>query len=85
MSRDVESTIRGFLLEEIDTSSQGIDDETNIRELDGVDSITLLSVVAHVEDHYHVQFADDLVFDVYTIRQLSDAVRGLLEGANGKR
>ncbi|MCA1690741.1 MAG: acyl carrier protein [Actinobacteria bacterium] len=79
MIDDVESTIRGFLGTALDRLMGDIGDDTDIRELPGVDSVTLLQVVANIEDHYRVQFDDDLVFGVHTIGELATAVRELHE------
>ncbi|GLZ52147.1 acyl carrier protein [Actinomycetospora sp. NBRC 106378] len=48
---------------------------TDLRTLDGVDSLRLLRLVTRIEEHFGVQLDDAEVFDTHTVGALADLVR----------
>src|SRR5678816_286743 len=46
----------------------------NLRQLEKVDSINLVRVMARIEDHFDIELEDDLVFEVTTLDELVSAV-----------
>lgn len=52
-----------------------LDPGTDLRTLDGVDSLRLLRLVTHVEEHFGVELDDAEVFDTHTLGALAELVR----------
>lgn len=53
--------------------------ETDLRTLDGVDSLRLLRLVTRVEEHFGVELDDAEVFDAHTVGALADLVRARVQ------
>ncbi len=75
----LEETIRGHVCEELKLSPDRVTESTNLRELPGVESIKMLRVVAKIERTYDLELDDEVVFRVRTIRELAEAIQGLLK------
>lgn len=58
--------------------SVSIELDADVRTLPNADSVRLLRVVGTVEHAYDVQFDDSVVFDVDSVRSLTDIVLALL-------
>lgn len=52
-----------------------LDPATDLRTLDGVDSLRLLRLVTRIEEHFGVELDDAEVFDTHTVGGLADLVR----------
>ncbi len=78
---EVETFIVAALKRELELDdSLRVDPEADVTKLPNADSVRLLRVVGAVEHEYDVQFDDSVVFDVDTVRSMSEIVLSLLEG-----
>jgi acyl carrier protein len=56
----------------------------NLRQLENVDSINLVRVMARIEDHFDIELEDDFVFEVTTLDELVAAVGRLASGRTAR-
>jgi acyl carrier protein len=54
--------------------------DTDLRTVEGADSIKVLRIVAKIEQRYDVELEDEDVFGVSTIEQVADVVAAALRG-----
>jgi acyl carrier protein len=71
------ATIAKIICDTLQISPATLAATQNLRQLEKVDSINLVRVMARIEDHFDIELEDDLVFEVTTLDELVAAVRQL--------
>jgi acyl carrier protein len=71
---EIAAVIRGFVAQELKIPPDEIADDTDIRELPGVDSVKLVRAVARIERHFDIELEDEHVFSVKTIDEITRLV-----------
>ena len=71
------ATITKIICDTLQISPATLAATQNLRQLEKVDSINLVRVMARIEDHFDIELEDDLVFEVTTLDELVAAVRQL--------
>nr|MDT0664489.1 acyl carrier protein [Micromonospora sp. DSM 115978] len=73
-----------IVVQELAVAADQLTPDTDLRTLDGADSVKMLRVVAKVEKRYDVELDDDDVFSVSTIAEVAAVVHhALLAAAAG--
>jgi len=57
---------------------QAIADQTNLRDIPGIESLKILRIILR-EEHYDIELEEQVVFSVETIENIAVAVRTCLE------
>jgi acyl carrier protein len=76
---EIRQFLRRAVSKELNLSEDRITDRANIRELPGIESVRILRIIVAVEREYSIQLDDEVVFQVNTIEELSNAVSELVE------
>jgi len=79
----VKATITKIICDTLQISPDTLAATQNLRQLEKVDSINLVRVMARIEDHFDIELEDDLVFEVTTLDELVAAVGQLASGRSG--
>jgi acyl carrier protein len=74
---EIAATITKIICDSLQISPATLAATQNLRQLEKVDSINLVRVMARIEDHFDIELEDDLVFEVTTLDELVVAVRQL--------
>jgi acyl carrier protein len=75
---DIKATIRDILCRELKLDPQAIADQTNLREIPGIESLKILRIILRIEEHYDIELEEQVVFSVETIENIAVAVANLL-------
>lgn len=73
-SNEIGQTVRSMVSEELNIPLDDLQLDTNLRELQGVESIKVLRIVTKLERMYDIELDDETVFQVSTIQELADAI-----------
>ncbi|MCG8422274.1 MAG: acyl carrier protein [Proteobacteria bacterium] len=76
---ELNSYIATEIAKELKVDANELSPHSNLRELPGVESIKVLRIIARIEQKYDIELVDDVVFQVNTIQDISDAVRKALD------
>jgi acyl carrier protein len=76
----IKATITKIICDTLQISPDTLAATHNLRQLEKVDSINLVRVMARIEDHFDIELEDDLVFEVTTLDELVSAVGQLASG-----
>jgi acyl carrier protein len=71
---DVYAFIAATIANELKMNAHELTPTTELRAVDGVESIKVLRIISKVEQKYDVELDDDTVFRVNTIQDIVDAV-----------
>ena len=71
---EITATITKIICDSLQISQATLAATQNLRQLEKVDSINLVRVMARIEDHFDIELEDDLVFEVTTLDELVAAV-----------
>ncbi len=71
---DVYAFIAATIANELKMNAHELTPKTELRAVDGVESIKVLRIISKVEQKYDVELDDDTVFRVNTIQDIVDAV-----------
>ena len=74
---DLKARIRQIICDVLQISPVAFVTE-NLRELESVDSINLVRVMARIEEHFDIEIEDELVFEVTTLDELVATVTQLV-------
>jgi acyl carrier protein len=74
---EITATIAKIICDTLQISPATLAATQNLRQLEKVDSINLVRVMARIEDHFDIELEDDLVFEVTTLDELVAAVKQL--------
>ena len=77
---DIRAMITTIICDTLQISPATLTATQNLRQLEKVDSINLVRVMARIEDHFDIELDDDLVFEVTTLDELVSAVGQLAAG-----
>jgi acyl carrier protein len=69
--------ISRIICETLEITPAALEQTQNLRQLESVDSINLVRVIARIEEQFDVVLDDDLVFEVTTLDELVSAVARL--------
>jgi len=72
--QEIGAAVAAVVSEELNILAGDLNPDTNLRELQGVESIKVLRIVTKLERKYGVELEDETVFRVKTIRELADAI-----------
>lgn len=75
----ITETVRTIVTEVLAVPRTELADDTDLREVEGADSIRVLRLIARIEREYDVELEDEDVFGVSTITEIADVVRAALE------
>ncbi|MCF7548541.1 acyl carrier protein [Pseudonocardia sp. WMMC193] len=72
-------TVRAIVGEVLSVPAADLPTDTDLREVEGADSIKVLRLIARIEREYDVELEDEDVFGVSSIAEIADVVRKALE------
>ncbi|MCE0764852.1 acyl carrier protein [Pseudonocardia kujensis] len=72
--------VRAIVAEVLAVPAGELATDTDLREVEGTDSIKVLRLIARIEREYDVELEDDDVFGVSTIADVAGVVRKALDG-----
>ena len=70
-------------MRELNISPTLLETNVNLRELENVDSLNLVRIIARIEERFDVELDDSLVFSVTAIDDLVQSVNALCVSARG--
>jgi acyl carrier protein len=74
--------ITGIVAEELGVAVEAVSPDTDLRAVEGADSVKVLRVVARIERAHDVELEDEEVFGASTVREVAEVVsRALSETA----
>ena len=76
--RDSTETVRTIVAEALAMPAAELAADTDLREVEGADSVKVLRLIARIEREYDVELEDSDVFGVSTIAEIADVVREAL-------
>ncbi|GAA1854364.1 hypothetical protein GCM10009836_38040 [Pseudonocardia ailaonensis] len=74
----ITDTVRGIVAEVLAVPADALSLDTDLRGVEGADSIKVLRMIARIEREFDVELEDEDVFGVSTIAEVSDVVRKAL-------
>lgn len=75
---EITATITEIVAAEINVAPGDLAADTELRAVEGVDSVKVLRTVAKIERQYHIELRDEDVFELSTIGQLATVVKNAL-------
>jgi acyl carrier protein len=76
------SEITGIVAEELGVSAETLSPDTDLRAVEGADSVKVLRVIARIERAHDVELEDEEVFGAATVREVAEVLhRALSETA----
>lgn len=75
----ITEAVRAIVAEVLDVPAAGLTVDTDLRGVEGADSIKVLRLIARIEREYDVELEDADVFGVSTIAEIADVVRKALD------
>jgi acyl carrier protein len=75
---DITETVRAIVAEVLAVSAAELALDTDLRGVEGADSIKVLRMIARIEREFDVELEDEDVFGVSTIAEVADVVRKAL-------
>ena len=75
----ITETVRTIVAEVLAVPAAELAVDTDLREVEGADSIKVLRLVARIEREYDVELEDSDVFGVSSISEIADVVRKALD------
>jgi acyl carrier protein len=78
VNSEIKQAVSKIICDVLKVSPATLADTENLRQLESVDSINLVRVMARIEEHFDIELEDELVFEVTTLDELVAAVGKLL-------
>lgn len=78
-SLEITDTVRAIVAEVLDVPAAELSTTTDLREVEGADSIKVLRLIARIEREYDVELEDEDVFGVSSIAEITEVVGKALE------
>ena len=75
---DITETVRAIVAEVLAVSAAELALDTDLRGVEGADSIKVLRMIARIAREFDVELEDEDVFGVSTIAEVADVVRKAL-------
>jgi acyl carrier protein len=79
---EVESAIAKIVAEVLSTPVENVGLDTDLRKL-GIESFQVLRAIARIEEHFDVEVPDAAVFNMSTVAEMANVVRGLMAAPQG--
>lgn len=83
MSTAVAGTVTEIVAAELGRRPEDLRPDTDLRAVEGADSIKVLRIVAKIEQSYDIELEDDEIFGLATIAQVADVVARAIERDRG--
>lgn len=83
MYDDIVSRVTELVAEQLGRQSDGISADTDLRGIEGVDSVQTLRVIAKLEKEFNVMLEDDDVFGLSSINDLATIVEKTVANRGG--
>jgi acyl carrier protein len=77
-ANDITATVTGIAAAELAVPPQSLAPDTDLRAIEGIDSVKVLRMIARVERAYDVELSDEDVFSLTTVEGTVSAVRAAL-------
>ncbi|GAA4558391.1 acyl carrier protein [Pseudonocardia xishanensis] len=74
----ITDTVRAVVADVLSVPADQLSVDTDLRDVEGADSIKVLRLIARIEREYDVELEDSDVFGVSTIAEVADVVRRAL-------
>ncbi|HEY1824065.1 MAG TPA: acyl carrier protein [Trebonia sp.] len=74
------TTVTEIAAIELGVPAASLSPDTDLREIEGMDSVKVLRMVAKIEQAYDVELEDEVVFSLSSIAGTTEAVRQALAG-----
>jgi acyl carrier protein len=75
---EIVTTVTEIAAIELGVPAANLSPETDLREIEGMDSVKVLRMIAKIEHAYDIELDDEVVFDLTTIAGTTEAVRAAL-------
>jgi acyl carrier protein len=75
---DIVTTVTEIAAAELGVPAASLAQDTDLREIEGMDSVKVLRMIAKIEHAYDIELDDEVVFDLSTISATTEAVRAAL-------
>ncbi|HEY6495634.1 MAG TPA: acyl carrier protein [Trebonia sp.] len=75
---EIVTTVTQIAAIELGVPAASLDPGTDLREIEGMDSVKVLRMIAKIEHAYDVELDDEVVFGLSTIAGTTEAVRAAL-------
>ncbi|WP_239334339.1 acyl carrier protein [Frankia sp. CiP3] len=72
------ATITGIVTEELGLTTGSVAPSTDLRSMQGADSVKVLRMIARIERHYDVELDDEDIFTLSSIHDVALVVAGAL-------
>jgi acyl carrier protein len=72
------TVVREIAAAELGVPVASLSPQANLRELEGMDSVKVLRMIAKIEHAYDIELEDEVVFELTTITATAEAVRAAL-------
>lgn len=71
---DVTTTVTEIVAAELGVEPDQIDTSTDLRSVEGMDSLKVLRMIARIEKLYDIELEDDVIFSLERVDELSAAI-----------
>lgn len=71
---EITATVTGIVANELGVEAAGLDPQTDLRAVEGMDSLKVLRMIARIEKIYDIELEDDVIFSVERIDELAAAI-----------
>lgn len=75
---DITATLTDIVATELGVPSTSVGSDTNLRAMEGADSVKVLRVIAKIERRYDVELEDEDVFSVSSVGEVAEVVHRAL-------
>lgn len=76
---DITATLTDIVASELGVAPTSIRPDTNLRTMEGADSVKVLRTVARIEREYDVELEDEDVFGASSVAEIANVVHRALE------
>ncbi|WP_433281208.1 acyl carrier protein [Pseudonocardia xinjiangensis] len=77
---EITGSVVEIVAEVLGVAAADLRTDTDLRTVEGADSIKVLRIIAKIEQRYDIELEDEDVFGVSTVEQVSDVVSAALDG-----
>ncbi|WP_433559428.1 acyl carrier protein [Pseudonocardia xinjiangensis] len=78
---EITGSVVEIVAEVLGVAAADLRTDTDLRTVEGADSIKVLRIIAKIEQRYDIELEDEDVFGVSTVEQVSDVVSAALDGS----
>jgi acyl carrier protein len=75
---EITATVTDIAAAELGVPSENLAPDTDLRAIEGIDSVKVLRMIARIEREYAVELSDEDVFSLTTVEGTVSAVRAAL-------